>query len=94
MSAITKGVRSRSLEDWQPRLSAIQIVDDGNGWAFQLTGRATVFEVTLLRLAYGAAIVGVNAPGLLVRPAPGHARPTREQLAERLAHVKAVGHGR
>ena len=76
----------RSQRDWQPRLSAIEIVDHAGAWAFRLNDRATVLEVALLRLAYGGELdTDERGDVLLLLPRPRDIpRPTREDLAERL----------
>lgn len=80
----------RTPRDWQPRIDAIQVVDHGDAWAFRLTDRATVLELSLLRLAYGGELdTEANGDVLLIVPHPRDIpRPTRADLIERLAIVR------
>lgn len=81
---------ARTLRQFLPRLSAIKVVgNDPETWTLRLTDRATHLELALVRLAYGAQLVGEDGLGMILKPEPGHAAPTRDELADRLNAIHA-----
>lgn len=84
----------RRHADWKPRLEAIEIIgDDPATWSFRLSDRGTVFELALLRLAYGAELAGEDSRGMILKPRPGLPVPTREALAATLETLRSRRRG-
>lgn len=77
----------RTSRDWKPRLSAVEIVDEGGAWSLRLTDRATCLELALLRLAYGVELAGEDSRGMILKPRAGLPCPTRENLVEALTVI-------
>lgn len=78
--------RERLATQYKPRMSAILIVpeDPAPAWSFRLNDRATHLELALLRLAYGAELVGEDSRGMILKPRAGTPIPTRWHLEETL----------
>lgn len=89
---------ARTLQDQKPRMAAIKVIgNDPETWTFRLTDCATLLELTLVRVAYAARLVGEDDLGMILKPEPGHAAPTRDELEDRLNAVherRAPRHGR
>lgn len=80
----------RPRDEWAPRLSAVEIVGTEPGlWRLRLTDRATHLELALVRLAYGAELMGEDSRGMILKPRPDLPLPTRAELEATLAEVHA-----
>lgn len=88
MAATLATHRRRALRDWEPRLSAIEIVDTGDGWHVRLNDRATHLELALLALAYGCAVDRQESDAVILKPRAGIPCPTRRDLVQRLETIQ------